>query len=93
MQEHCASKPRANATIPKAPEKAVSLYRQAVDQGHGKAMVNLGIALYSGVGAPKDAAAARALWEEAVDLGVPQADTCLRNMEESPGKFENMFGS
>jgi TPR repeat protein len=87
-----ASTPEA-AMIPKAAEAAVSLYRQAADQGHAKAMVNLGIALYSGVGTEKDAAAAKALWEEAAELGVPQAETCLRNMEEAPGKFENMFHS
>ena len=71
----------ANAMIPKDPARAVAYYRQAVEQEHAKAQVNLGICLYTGVGVAEDKAAAIALWREAAEAGVPQADTCLRNSE------------
>ena len=72
-----------------AARRLVELYRQAVDQGHGKAMVNLGIALYTGTGCPRDVEAARALWEEADELGITEAGRCLRNAES--GEFEKMM--
>ena len=81
----------AKAMIPKDAKAAVSLYKQAVEQGHGKAMVNYGICLYTGTGCTKDVAAAKELWLEASDLGVEQANFCLKNMEDSPGKFENII--
>eukprot|EP00966_Prymnesium_polylepis_P261394 6037677-Prymnesium_polylepis.1 len=77
--------------LPKRPERAVEYYRQAVDAGHAKAKVNLGISLYTGTGCAKDTAAAAELWKDAAEQGVTQADFCLRNMESSPGKLENYF--
>ncbi|KAL1530577.1 hypothetical protein AB1Y20_001477 [Prymnesium parvum] len=80
-----------HAMLPKQPERAVEYYRRAVDAGHAKAKVNLGIALYTGTGCEKDVGAAAALWKEAAEEGVVQADFCLKNMEERPGKLENYF--
>ena len=70
-----------NAMVPKDPERAVRLYRSAAAQGHAKAKVNLGIMMYGGVGCPEDKPAAVALWREAREEGVPQAEVCLRNAE------------
>lgn len=70
-----------NAMVPKDPERAVRLYRSAAAQGHAKAKVNLGIMLYGGVGCPEDKPAAVALWREAQEEGVPQAEVCLKNAE------------
>jgi len=75
----------------KNPTRAVEFYRMAVDEGHSKAKVNLGILLYSGTGCEKDSAAAVALWHEAKEEGVQEADFCLRNMEENPGELKRMF--
>eukprot|EP00966_Prymnesium_polylepis_P261392 6037676-Prymnesium_polylepis.1 len=77
--------------LPKRPERAVQYYRQAVEAGHAKAKVNLGISLYTGTGCAKDTAAAAELWKDAAEQGVAQADLCLRNMETSPGKLGNYF--
>jgi len=77
--------------VSKDPQKAVSFYRKAVELGHHKAMVNLGVALYTGTGCDKDPAAAEKLWIQASHAGVDQADLCLRNMEKSPGAMEKMF--
>ena len=71
----------ANAMIAKDPAKAVGYYRQAAEQGHAKAKVNLGIMMYSGDGCAADKPGAVALWREAQEEGVPQADICLRNAE------------
>ena len=79
--------------IGKDPEKALFFYRKAVAQGHEKAKVNLGVALYTGTGCAKDKAAAEKLWLEAHEAGVTEAGFCLRNMEDSPGKLEQMFNS
>ena len=73
--------PPPNAMVPKDPERAVHLYRSAAAQGHAKAKVNLGIMMYGGVGCPEDKPAAVALWREAREEGVPQAEVCLRNAE------------
>lgn len=80
-----------NRMIPKNPSRAVHFYRQAVDAGHSKAKVNLGILLYTGTGCEKDTSAAAALWREAADEGVQQAEFCLRNMEDNPGEMKQMF--
>jgi hypothetical protein len=77
--------------LPKNPVRSAVWYRRAVEVGHSKAKVNLGILLYTGVGCEKDAAAAAALWREAADEGVSQAEFCLRNMEEAPGQMKQMF--
>ena len=77
--------------LPKQPQLAVEYYRRAVDAGHPRAKVNLGIALYTGTGCEKDVDAAVQLWKDAAEEGVTQADFCLRNMESSPGKLENYF--
>lgn len=77
--------------IPKQAERAVDYYRKAVNAGHSKAKVNLGIALYTGTGCTKDVEAAAALWKEAAKEGVSQAEFCLKNMEISPGRLENYF--
>jgi len=77
--------------VAKDPEGAVFFYRKAVAQGHEKAKVNLGVSLYTGTGVPKDPAAAKELWLEALEAGVPEAEFCLKNMEEQPGKFEKLF--
>ena len=37
--------------------------------------------LYGGVGCPEDKPAAVALWREAQEEGVPQAEVCLKNAE------------
>jgi TPR repeat protein len=79
------------AMVPKQPFQAVAYYQAAVAQGHAKAKVNLGIALYTGTGCDRDPAAAAALWREASADGVSQADFCLRNMEEKPGQMEDFF--
>ena len=42
-------KPGETPVVPKDAAAAVDLYRMAVEQGHGKAMVNLGVALYTGL--------------------------------------------
>lgn len=75
----------------KNPSRAADYYRTAVAAGHSKAKVNLGILLYTGTGCEKDVAAAAALWREAAEEGVQQADFCLRNMEEKPGEMQRMF--
>lgn len=69
------------AMIPKDPVRAVEYYREAAEQGHGKAKVNLGIALYSASvpGSEPDKEAARQLWMEAMEEGVPEAEMCLKN--------------
>jgi len=77
--------------IPKDPFKALDFYRKAAANGHGKAKVNLGVALYTGTGCDKNPEAAEALWREALEEGIPQADFCLKNMEKQPGKMEQMF--
>lgn len=77
--------------IAKDPVKAVVFYRQAVEQGHDKAKVNLGVSLYTGTGCEKDVREAEALWREAHEAGVSQAGFCLRNMEEKPGKMQAYF--
>ena len=82
--------PGVDAIAKDAP-KAVFFYRRAAEQGHEKAKVNLGIALYTGTGCEKDVDAAVALWTEAHEAGVSQAGFCLSNMEERPGKLEQMF--
>ena len=48
-------KPGETPVVPKDAAAAVDLYRMAVEQGHGKAMVNLGVALYTGTGVARDA--------------------------------------
>lgn len=75
----------------KDPRRAADFYRSAVAMGHSKAKVNLGILLYTGTGCKKDVTAAAALWREAAEEGVQQADFCLRNMEETPGELQRMF--
>jgi len=77
--------------VAKSATDALSYYRKAVDQGHHKAMVNLGVMLYTGTGCDKDASTAETLWLEAHEAGVSQAGFCLRNMEKQPGKIEQMF--
>ena len=77
--------------ISKDGKRAAGYYRDAVDAGHAKAMVNLSILLYTGTGVEKDAAAAAELWRAALEEGVQQADFCLKNMEERPGELTNMF--
>lgn len=81
----------ARAMIPKDPVAALGFYRQAAAQEHAKAMVNLGVVLYTGSGCGKDKAAAKELWLRAHEKGVEQASFCLRNMEDSDGEFKNMF--
>lgn len=70
------------AMVRKDATRAAAFYRQAADQGHGKAKVNLGIFLYTASvpGTTPDRNAAEALWKEALEDGVPQAEMCLRNM-------------
>lgn len=77
--------------VAKDATKAVALYRDAVAQDHEKAKVNLGICYYTGTGCDQDLDAAVALWKEAQKAGVPQADNCLRNMEEKPGEMKDYF--
>jgi len=77
--------------ITKDAAKALFFYRKAVENGHGKAKVNLGVALYTGTGCDKDPDAAEALWLEAHEEGVPQAAFCLNNMEKQPGKMEQLL--
>ena len=76
--------------ISKDMEAALHFYRKAVDLGHEKAKVNLGVALYTGTGCEKDPETAEALWKEAHEAGVSQAGFCLRNMDKQ-GKMEPMF--
>ncbi|KOO35831.1 hypothetical protein Ctob_013181 [Chrysochromulina tobinii] len=68
--------------VRKDPVRAAAFYRQAADQGHAKAKVNLGIFLYTATvpGSKTDKAGAEALWKEAHEDGVPEAEMCLRNM-------------
>ena len=70
------------AMVRKDPVRAAAFYRQAADQGHAKAKVNLGIFLYTATvpGSKPDKAGAEALWKEAHEDGVPEAEMCLRNM-------------
>ena len=77
--------------VPKDAARAVDYYHEAVELGHPKAKVNLGVALYTGTGCEQDKTAAAALWRDAHDEGVAEASFCLRNMETSPGKLENYF--
>ena len=77
--------------VAKDAPKALHFYKQAVEQGHEKAKVNLGVALYTGTGCEKDVDKAEELWREAHEAGISQAGFCLRNMEKSPGKLEQMF--
>ena len=76
--------------IAKDIEAALHFYRKAVELGHEKAKVNLGVALYTGAAGEKDVDAAEALWMEAHEAGVSQAGFCLRNMEKR-GRMEPMF--
>ena len=70
------------AMVAKDPVRASAFYRQAATQGHGKAKVNLGILLYTATvpGTTPDREAAEALWKEAMEDGVPEAEMCLKNM-------------
>lgn len=77
--------------VAKDAQSAVALYTKAAGNGHAKAKVNLGVALYTGTGCDKDVAAAEALWLEANEEGVPQAAFCLKNMDKSDGRMEQMF--
>ena len=73
------------AAIPAAPVPSSGREFELTFEGS----VNLGIALYTGTGCPRDVEAARALWEEADELGITEAGRCLRNAES--GEFENMM--
>ena len=78
--------------VAKDAASAVYYYRKAVESGHAKARVNLGVALYTGTGCDKDVAAAEALWEQAHEEGVPEAAVCLKNMEKGDGgRLEQML--
>lgn len=78
-----ASPDQETRMLPKDGVRAVEFYRLAVAEGHAKAKVNLGISLYTGTGCNKDVAAASALWRQASDEGIPQADFCLHNMKDA----------
>lgn len=81
--------PVEGRAVAKDAPRAVAFYRQAAAAGHGKAQVNLGVALYTGTGVEKpDVEAAVRLWSEAAEAGEPEAaeaaERALRNMDE-PG--------
>ena len=70
-------------------KEAVGFYRMAVENGHSKAEVNLGVALYTGTGVEVDKAEAERLWKrvaEREEEGATQARFCLTNMEKG-GEF------
>ena len=73
------------------PFRCLQIDTVACGKGHEKAKVNLGVALYTGTGCEKDVDKAEELWREAHEAGISQAGFCLRNMEKSPGKLEQMF--
>jgi hypothetical protein len=77
------------AVVPKDPARAAAFYRQAAEQGHAKAKVNLGISLYSGSvpGTPPDREAAESLFKEAMEAGVPEAERCLKGMFDESTKL------
>lgn len=62
---------RAYAANRQLPE-AISAYRKAADKGSTSAMVELGVLLATGSGAPKDEVQARKLFERAAEGGNPR---------------------
>lgn len=59
--------------IAKEAERAVAFYREAAAADHPRAMVNLGVSLFTGSGCATDRRAAIALWERAAECGVEEA--------------------
>jgi uncharacterized protein len=74
----------ANQHNQQLPE-AISAYRKAADRGSTAAMVELGVHLASGSGAPKDQAQARKLFERAAEAGNPRGVTNLAALSNSGG--------
>ena len=75
---------RAYAANQQLPE-AMSAYRKGADKGSTSAMVELGVLLATGSGAPKDEAQARKLFERAADGGNPRGVTNLAALSDSGG--------
>jgi TPR repeat protein len=75
---------RAYAANPQLSE-AIGAYRKAADKGSTSAMVELGVMLATGSGAPKDEAQARALFERAAEAGNPRGATNLMALSEIGG--------
>jgi uncharacterized protein len=75
---------RAYAANQQLPE-AIGAYRKAVDKGSTSAMVELGVLLATGSGAPKDEVQARKLFERAAAGGNPRGATNLAALHESGG--------
>jgi TPR repeat protein len=75
---------RAYAANQQMPE-AIGAYRKAVDKGSTTAMVELGVLLATGAGAPKDEAQARRLFERAAEAGNPRGAVNLAALSDSSG--------
>jgi len=75
---------RAYAASQQTPE-AMAAYRKAADKGSTSAMVELGILLATGVGAERDPAQARALFERAADAGNPRGVINLVALADNGG--------
>jgi len=75
---------RAYAANQQMPE-AVAAYRKAADKGSTTAMVELGVLLATGVGATKDEAQARKLFERAAAAGNPRGATNLAALADNAG--------
>src|ERR1700716_711853 len=73
---------RAYAANQQLPE-AIGAYRKAADKGSTSAMVELGVLLATGSGAPKDEVQARKLFERAAAGGNPRGATNLAALNES----------
>jgi uncharacterized protein len=73
---------RAYAANRQMPE-AISAWRKAADKGSTSAMVELGVVLGTGSGAPKDQAEARKLFERAAEAGNPRGVTNLAALSAS----------
>jgi TPR repeat protein len=66
--------------MPKNPEKAVELFRQAAEQGEPGGMYLYGQCFFNGVGVPKDFRTANEWFRKAARAGNPSAiDYCRRN--------------
>ncbi len=73
--------------MPTNSTETIAWLGQRADAGSGSALVRLGVAHAEGKGVPKDEAKARALWETAAKLGIPEArlNLALLNLGHATG--------
>lgn len=66
--------------VPKDPVQAALWYREAANQGHALAQLNLGVCYENGTGVSKDWTSAAEWYRKAADQGNENAKTALRKM-------------